>query len=159
MPTTENVDYVLDANSEFMTVDILTEQLAVINDAISKLSTSSLSSSLSPSSLARRTNLIEERAQLINMIEAGRNLDRGDSGSSGSASASLSPSFSPQIDLSKNPSTSASGFTTPEMHGGQSFSRWDLNFDDTPVIRSEEEVRQAQELAYFLPSFVSLLNC
>lgn len=149
MPTTETVDYVLDdPNNDFMSVDILTEQLAVINDALSRVSTSSISSSISPSSLARRKNLIEERAQLIGLIEASRNLDRGDSGSNGTASASLSPSFSPQIELSKNPSTSASGFTTPEMNGGQSFSRWDFNFDDT-VLQSEEEERKAQELAYF----------
>jgi len=149
MPATETEPATWDNSfADFMTIEVLNEQLAVINQNLSTIPNI-------PTQAARREKLFAEGAQIVDMLEALRKGDRGDNGSAGSASTSLSPTFSPHMAHSHAASSvSASGFTTPDMGTFQGPDPWGLAAAEE---MEKEQERIAQELAYVpLSLFLSL---
>jgi hypothetical protein len=129
-----------DILSEFMTIEILEEQLAVIDQSLATIPDL-------PTHATRRNELFEERGLILRMIETLQNSDnREGNGSMRSASTSLSPSFSAHIGTSKPASlTSATGYSTPDMTTWKDHGLWDLTTEET--VAQNEQDRIAQELA------------
>jgi len=149
MTTTETDPTDDNAFAQFLTVDILNEQLAVIDQYLQTINPNL------PTQATRRNKLVEEKGQILRIIETMQVVvDRGDSGSSGSASRSLSPQFSPQVGTSYAPSVlSATGSSTPDTNSFPYKDTWNFTNEDT-MAQSEQD-RAEQELAYFPSSLHS----
>jgi hypothetical protein len=97
--------------AEFVTVDMLNEQLAVVDHYLATIP-------ITPFTTARRDMLQREQAQLQMLIQRKQHQeeDHPQPGSlaSSSASESPSPAPSPQPAFTNSNSASASGFSTPD---------------------------------------------
>jgi hypothetical protein len=131
-----------DGLSEFVTMEMLNEQLSVVEHYLE-------TTPITPFTTSRRYKLTEEREQLLRLIETkileGEDPNTGESNNSSSPTTSLSPTLSAQPDPSNTNSASISGFSTPDLFAGRDHNPFASAFEE-PFLPDTN--RMAQELAY-----------
>jgi hypothetical protein len=141
-----------DGIANFITIDMLKEELAVVEHYLETLPEIA-------SWTSRRYKLSEERNQLLKMIQqqqSSKHVDREDDNSDDSTSPALSPTpeFPAVAGPSNSNNTSISGFSTPDFYSGQKTGTPFASIVEHPF---HEDSRKAQELAYVLLSYYDVM--
>ena len=130
----------VDGIANFVTLDTLREQLAVIEHYLE-------TTPQTPLNASRRYKLAEEREYLLNMIlhyQSPVDLQQNHSNSESSTSLELSPRFSADH-CSDNNSASISGFSTPELFSAQMVNIPFASIAEDAFVQHDDRI--AQELA------------